>query len=236
MNIFKSHFWYNKSQRNGILFLILLIVVLQLTYAFLDFSSEELHETNTSELLVFQQEIDSLKAIEVESRKPKIYPFNPNFITDFKGKQLGMSLKEIDRLHQFRKQNKYVNSVKEFQQLTKISDSLLQTMVPYFKFPDWLTSKKNRNKKKKLSSIEKAFEEEDFEEISEEKEAIIKLNVNTATFKELLKIPGIDYDLCKKIFEFRDEVAELQDISEIKNIEGFPIEKYERIIVYLTAK
>ena len=39
-----------------------------------------------------------------------------------------------------------------------------------------------------------------------------------------------------KIFEFRYEVAELQDISELKKIEGFPLEEYNRIIVYLTAK
>ena len=236
MNIFKSHFWYNKSQRNGILFLILLIVVLQLVYVFVDFSSKEKQDVNTSELLAFQNQIDSLKAIEIENRKPKIYPFNPNFITDYKGEQLGMSLVEIDRLHQFRKQNKYVNSAREFQNLTKISDSLFKKISPYFKFPDWVTSKNNRNKNKKLTPIEKAFKESDFEEVSEEKKAIIKLNVNTATFKELLKIPGIDYELCKKIFEFRDEVAELQDISELKNIEGFPMEKYDRIIVYLTAK
>ncbi|APG64047.1 hypothetical protein LPB136_01080 [Tenacibaculum todarodis] len=236
MNIFKSHFWYNKSQRNGIFFLIILIVVLQLTYVFVDFSSEEIHDVNTSELLVFQNQIDSLKAIEIERRKPKTYPFNPNFITDYKGEQLGMSLVEIDRLHQFRKQDKFVNSTKEFQQLTKISDSLLQTISPFFKFPDWVTSKSKRTTFKKLNPIEKVFKEDDFEKASNTKKEIIKLNVNSATFKELLKIPGIDYELCKKIFEFRDEVAELQDISELKNIEGFPMEKYDRIIVYLTAK
>ena len=65
---------------------------------------------------------------------------------------------------------------------------------------------------------------------------ILKINVNTASFKEVLKNPYIDYDLCVKIFEYRDEVAELQDISELKNIEGFPIDKYDRIVVYLLAR
>ena len=240
MNYLKSHFWYNKRQRNGILFLLFLIILLQGIYVFFPFSSEEKQDTNNSELLAFQKEIDSLKAVEIENRKPKIYPFNPNFITDFKGEQLGMSLKEIDRLHNFRKQNKYVNSKREFQQLTKISDSLLNKISPYFKFPDWVIARNKRNQKKHKrqqnttqSSIEISTNSE---EASEEKEEIIKLNVNTATFKEVLKIPGIDYELCKKIFEFRDEVAELQDISELKNIEGFPLEKYDRIVVYLTAK
>ena len=58
----------------------------------------------------------------------------------------------------------------------------------------------------------------------------------TASFKEILSNPYIDYELCIKIFDFKDEVAELQSISEIKNIEGFPIEKYNRIVLYLHAK
>ena len=39
-----------------------------------------------------------------------------------------------------------------------------------------------------------------------------------------------------KIFELRDEVAELQSISELKNIEGFPLDKYEQLMLYLTLK
>ena len=69
-----------------------------------------------------------------------------------------------------------------------------------------------------------------------DKPIINKINVNTATFKELLKNPYIDYTLCKKIFEYRDEVAELQNISELKNIKDFPLDKYERIVLYLETE
>jgi len=52
----------------------------------------------------------------------------------------------------------------------------------------------------------------------------------------VLSNPYVEHDLCKKIFEFRDEVAEIQSIEELKNIEGFPIDKYDRIVLYLEAK
>lgn len=65
---------------------------------------------------------------------------------------------------------------------------------------------------------------------------IKKINVNTATFKEVLSIVYIDYELTKKIFDYRDEVAELQSLEELKQIEGFPIEKFDRIALYLQAK
>ncbi len=308
MKIFKSHFWYNKRQRNGVFFLLLLIIILQAIYVYVDFSSGNQVNVEGEELLAFTKELDSLKRIELEKRKPKIYPFNPNFITDFKGYQLRMSIEEIDRLHSFRKKNKYVNSIKEFQEVTKVSDTLLNKISPYFKFPDWVVKRNQQNQKKKqslksnisteskkdflkeiskesrtisTSDINKATQQ-DFETvngvgevISEriikyrnklqgysyssqlyevwglekstikeilkvfkiyQKPTIQKINVNTATFKQVLKNPYIDYELCKKIFEYRDEVAELQQISELRNIKDFPLDKYERIVLYLEAK
>ena len=69
-----------------------------------------------------------------------------------------------------------------------------------------------------------------------EKPVIIKNNINSLSFKELLKNPYIDYELCKKIFDYKEEIAEFQDISELKNIKDFPLVKYDRIVLYLSAK
>jgi DNA uptake protein ComE-like DNA-binding protein len=293
MKIFKSHFWYTKSQRNGIFILVLLIILLQCSIVFDVFSSDKIIDIKQTEILAFQKQIDSLKAVEIESRKPKMYPFNPNYITDFKGEELGMSLDEIDRLLVFRKTNKFVNSKKEFQKITRVSDSLLNKISPYFKFPNWVVKqnsqkplvllpvgKQSVSKNKKLSSTDiNLATAEDFQTVSGigaafsdriikyrsklqafsfdnqlyevwglEKEVadkvllvfkvrqqpiIKKVNVNAVTFKGLLKNPYIDYDLCIKIFNYRDEVAELQNLSELKNIKGFPLEKYDQIVLYL---
>ncbi|WP_428742107.1 ComEA family DNA-binding protein [Tenacibaculum sp.] len=299
MKIFKSHFWYNKRQRNGIFFLLLLIVIMQYIYVYVNFSSNEEESIKTTELITLQNQIDSLKVIELKKRTQKLYPFNPNYITDFKGYHLGMSLNEIDRLHKYRKQNKFVNSAGEFQQITKVSDSLLEAISPYFKFPDWVVKRQNKKKTKVVEStlgekhiynkvykistndINKATQQ-DLESVNGigevlaariikyrnklqgylfpsqlyevwgldketanrvlqafkiiEKPSIKKVNVNTATFKEVLKNPYINYELCKKIFEYRDEVAELQNISELRNIKDFPLDKYDRIVIYLEAK
>ena len=277
--------------------MVLLILLLQI-FIYTDvFSSGKINDVNQPELLAFQSQIDSLKAIEIENRKPKIYPFNPNYITDYKGEQLGMSLMEIDRLLAFRKTNKFVNSKNEFQKVTKVSDSLLDKISTYFKFPDWVVKRSEQNSKSSITStkvknsylkktisttdINKATAEDlrtisgigpafseriikyrsklqgfSFEsqlnevwgldkEVVEkvvsifkiiEKPTIKKVNVNTVTFKELLINPYIDYELCKKIFNYRDEVAELQDISELKNIDDFPLKLYDRIVLYLSAK
>ena len=289
----KSHFWYNNRQRNGIFFLLLLIVIFQGIYFFVDFSSDEKNKYNSSnEIALFQHEIDSLKLIEIEKRKPKLYPFNPSFITDYKGYKLGMSTQEIDRILAHRNKGLYINSAKQFQSVTKISDSLLALLSPQFKFPDWINKKKTY--KKKYSKIDTSeslnIAKQDLNTVSIDnlrdingigdklsarivkyrtsingfqndnqlakvyglkpeviekilqrytvltKLEIIKVNINIATFKEVLHLPYIDYELTKKIFQYRDEVAEIQDINELKNIVGFPMESFDKIALYLEAE
>ena len=131
----KSHFMFSKKQRSGIFLLLLLIVALQCIYFFVDFSSKEV-VVDENELIKYQNELDSLRKVEVENLKPKLSPFNPNYITDYKGYTLGMTNEEIDRLLAFRKENKWVNSAQEFQNVTKISDSYLQLFLLIFSFPN----------------------------------------------------------------------------------------------------
>ena len=61
-----------------------------------------------------------------------------------------MKIKEIDRLLAHRNKRLFVNSAKEFQEVTKISDSLFQAISPYFKFPEWV-QKKNREKEERFT-------------------------------------------------------------------------------------
>ncbi|HHC79280.1 MAG TPA: helix-hairpin-helix domain-containing protein [Flavobacteriia bacterium] len=301
MNNFKSHFRYTNRQRNGIFFLAACIIVLQVVYFFIgSFTNAPTKKNwaygNTGDMQVFQKEIDSLRQLAISTRstkKSKIYPFNPSFLTDYKGYRLGMSKEEIDRLLQYRANGNYINSAKEFQQVTEVSDSLLHTIEPYFKFPDWVIAN-NRNKKhpvslkssrisqntaiidlnsataeelriidgigEKLSHriinyrnklggflrddqlyevwyLDKEVADKVLERFQViDKPAIKKINVNTATFKEVLSIVYIDYELTKKILNYRDEVAEIQTLDELKKIDGFPLEKFERIALYLEAK
>ena len=146
-----SYFWYSRTQRNGILFLLVLIVVIQITYHSLDFYPKQ--EIDSQRIALIRNELDSLSKLSEEKAKPRIYPFNPNFITDYKGYQLGMSVKQIDRLHQFREKGKFVNSAKEFQQITKVSDSLLKTISPTLNIQIGLPKGKNRVQRKFFTNL-----------------------------------------------------------------------------------
>lgn len=292
MKTVKSHFLkFNKRQRNGILFLTLLIVIAQIGYFFTDFSSNELGADYQYQDQFFNTKIDSIKLVAGKLKNKTSYRFNPNFLTDFRASKLGLSVAEIDRLFAYRKTGKYVNSAKEFQNVTKISDSLLDKIKSLFKFPSWVNKpKKNAwktyDKSKpnepivvqdinKVTAIDlqkvngigetlskriikyrtklKGFYFKDqlkevyglspevidkihkrFQILSKPK--IKKININEATFKQVLHLPYMNYELTKKIFNYRDEFAEIQSLEELKKIDGFPIDKYNRIILYLSTE
>jgi len=294
----KSHFWYTKSQRNGILFLALLILIIQ--GVIMGFNSQSKPAIVTDNLLTIQLQhsIDSIKnARRNTAQQPRIFPFNPSYLTDKKGYQLGMSLEEIDRVLAHRAAGKFINSAQEFQQVSKVSDSLLQTIEPFFKFPAWLTEKKptkvtstphttSTNKEssirpqviadlntvdattltsvrgigKKLaqrivnyrdklggfSTNDQLYEVYYLDSVvansvlSKFKVLSIpqfeKIDLNSASFKDVLSIVYIDYELTKKIVDYRDEIAAYQTLDELKNIDGFPVDKFERIALYLRVK
>jgi DNA uptake protein ComE-like DNA-binding protein len=162
-----------------------------------------------------QSKVDSLKA-EKQNYIPKIYPFNPNFITDYKGSKLGMSVAEIDRLLNFRKTNQYVNSASEFQKVTQVSDSLLSTISPYFKFPDWVNKRKANN----------------FKPFEKKAEKIVLLDINHATKEDLIKIYGIGPALSDRILKQKELFGGFVSMKQMDDIWGLSPEVIENLNKY----
>ncbi|AWG27210.1 ComEA family DNA-binding protein [Flavobacterium kingsejongi] len=277
---------YTRQQRSGILLFFTVIIALQFGYFFSDTTFKEAPDAEQEQWLALQPGIEQQK-IEKAKIKAAILPFNPNYISDFKGYQLGMTPAEIDRLLDYRKTGRYVNSPEEFQQLTQISDSLLQQITPLFKFPDWRKNKKKASfsvvpKKDhpvfSMVDINTATQEELMgvkgigpalsKRILEQKEVLgafamleqlegirglsaevirelgkhfkvmagpplRKININTASLKELALFPYFSYPLSKEIVTFRSMNNGILNIEDLTKINGFPVEKLNYIALYL---
>lgn len=242
MKNLKSHFRFNKQERSGIFFLLLIIVLLQVGHYLFSFFSEDAPSDSFTVDIETQTQIDALKEAALKKDTVKIYPFNPNFITDYKGYVLGMSPEEIDRLHAFRKQNKFANTPEEFQQVTLVSDSLLDVISPYFKFPEWTQSAKresapnNPNVRANTSGRETATHP-DFENGTVKKassssnhppEALKDLN--GATAEELRTIYGVGEKLSARIIKFRDRLGGFLVDEQLYDVYGLEPEVVERTL------
>ena len=208
MNKLKSYFLFSREHRSGIFLLFAIIIIVQLGYFFL--KDNFISTNNTSEdkaWLSVQNEIDSLKNIQA-TKKDTIYPFNPNYITDYRGYKLGMSIQEIDRLHAYRKKGKFVNSAEEFQQVTKVSNDFIVKVSPYFKFPDWVKNKTS-------------FTSEKFHKfLPKEKEKIVQKDINTASREDLIAVYGIGEKLADKILQEKEKFGCFVSMEQFQFIWG----------------
>jgi DNA uptake protein ComE-like DNA-binding protein len=292
MNSFKSHFKFSKQERSGIFFLLLFISIIQLGYLFYSFMVSGTSSTHFIIDKQAQSQINELKKNALSKDSVVVFPFNPNYITDYKGYSLGMSVPEIDRLHDFRAADKFINSVEGFQKVTLVSDSLLNRISPYFKFPDWVNQQHFKKKEtsvysqtnsrpskiivkdintatalelkvingvgEKLSARIVKFRDRlggfvDDEHVSEvyglepvvvqriierfkvlSPPEIIKVNINTASVSEMSKLIYLNYTISNAISQYRKENGVIHSFDELKNIDGFPSEKINRISLYLS--
>ena len=212
---FKSYFQYSKSQRSGIFLLIIICVVSQFAFFYLYPSSNKTNSIEKQKWLAFQTIIASLKTDKI-NYVPKIYPFNPNFITDYKGSKLGMSVAEIDRLLDFRKTNQYVNSASEFQKVTQISDSLLKAISPFFKFPDWVNKRVTNN----------------FKPYEKKTENRVIIDINLATKEDLIKVYGIGPALSDRILKQKELFGGFVSMNQLDDIWGLQPEVIENLNKY----
>ncbi len=202
---------FTRSQQLGILILCVVIISLQILLfsdGLFQKTSLSLKDNNAKEWLALQKKVDQLKQNLVQ-KKDTIYPFNPNFISDYKGYKLGMSTAEIDRLHQFRGQNQWVNSVADFQEVTQVSDSLLQKIAPYFKFPDWV---KDKNKSV-FSTAHK----------------IIQIDINQASSQDLIAISGIGEILSERILQQKEQLGGFVSMEQLGWIFGITPVVHQRL-------
>ena len=205
---------FSKGHYFGIAIMLALIGLLQMCFYWSNnqSSSDEISvSVDDKNWLLQQNGIDSLKEVNQENAA-KIYPFNPNFISDYKGYKFGMSVEQIDRLHNFRKQNKYVNSKAEFQKLTGVSNEWMNKYAPYFKFPDWVTNNKENKFQSNFDNKYQKFEKKETK--------IVIQDINTANQEELEKVYMIGEKLALKIIAEREKFGGFSDMEQLSFIWG----------------
>ncbi|MFK8283851.1 helix-hairpin-helix domain-containing protein [Capnocytophaga canis] len=213
--------FFKRNQRIGIFLLLLLIVLIQIAYFVVDFS-EKTSERSSQLFANIEKQVDSLRTVALRPKKDTIYPFNPNYITDYKGYILGMSTEEIDRLLAFRKQGKFVNSTQEFQNITKISDSLLKKIAPAFKFPEWVNNKKSNDYQKVKTSLTSSHKE--------------KQDINTATKEQLMEVKGVGNVLSDRILKYKERLQGFVEMDQLAEVYGLETDVVERLKIQFEVK
>lgn len=167
---------------------------------------------NAKQAQAYNQLLDSLAHLAQLQNTPKRYPFNPNFLTDYKGYTLGMSVQEIDRLLAYRAKGLWVNSAADFKKVTQVSDSLLAQMSPYFKFPAWVNAPYKSTYKKRMSPKGP------------------KKPLNLATPEDLQEVYGIGPVLSQRIVALRDRLGGFSNTSQLNAVYGLSEQTKDKVL------
>ncbi len=209
---------YTRAQRSGIFVLLLVLLGIQLLIYFTgQLRYTPVTNPEAEEWLSQQIAIDSLKR-QNRTSEIQLQPFNPNFISDYKGYILGMTVAEIDRLQAFRAQNKYVNSVAEFRRVTQMDEKRLAKIAPYFKFPEWVNQKIHKTQSFSYPIAERQ-EKKDF-----------RIDINKATREELRKIYGIGEALSERIIKEKEKFGAFVSTEQFRYIWGLSDEVIEQLM------
>ena len=114
----------------------------------------------------------------------------------------------------------------QFQEVTKVSDSLLNKISPYFKFPDWIT-----NPKPKSNNYNNSFAKNDKPKTFNQ-----KVDLNKATASQLQKVYGVGEKLSDRIIKYRTKFGGFIADVELSEVYGLMPEVIERIREDFTVK
>jgi competence ComEA-like helix-hairpin-helix protein len=211
-----NSFRFNKSQQIGIILLFIIILLLQTSIFLFDhfYPHREMKQIIPPDL---QKQYDSLKKIRLKKKKTKIYPFNPNYITEYKAYFLGIDLSALQKIQNYRSKGRYFQSKQEFKQVSGISDSLFQALAPYINIPHY-----------------KSYPKTGFKE----NHKISNRNINNTTAEDLQTISGIGPVLSKRIIKYRESMGGFSQKEQINNVYGLDPEVIKKLwkVFYLPNK
>ena len=73
-------------------------------------------------------------------------------------------------------------------------------------------------------------------QVTTDPQMILKMDLNTVTFKEMLRHPYFEYFLVKAIFSYRDKVKRIRSVDELRDLDIMYDELYEKIAPYLSVE
>jgi DNA uptake protein ComE-like DNA-binding protein len=150
--------------------------------------------------------IDSLMGVQITSDKLRdtIYPFNPNYISDFKAYQLGISMSAVDRIRSYRAAGSYLYSENDLKQVAGLSDIEMNRIRPYLKLP--------KIKKAKNPITER-----------------VKTEINSATAEALQEVYGIGPVLGQRIVTLRKQLGGFLIKDQLDDVWGLKPEVQEQL-------
>ena len=194
----KNYFTFNKKERNGILLLSFVLLVLVVFYQF-SYLLKPKQQTDFSDFKKAIAELDYIMESKEVVKEVSLFYFNPNTLDDQGWIALGLPEGKLKVLRNYQKSGGYFKQKEDLQSCYAIGDDFYNTIKDYVSIP----------KTKKPATIN-----------HQPKITNKIIELNKADSLTLISIKGIGPFYAKQIINYRDELGGFLSFSQFTEIWG----------------
>ncbi|MFA6949088.1 MAG: helix-hairpin-helix domain-containing protein [Lentimicrobiaceae bacterium] len=229
----KDYLSFTKSERNGILILLSLIIIVLFIPRF--FVADKKPEEVSSELYKIEIEKflkddrvnesyenkwqeDKSSGRKVSRFNPVV--FNPNRLDKDGWVKMGFSPKQADVIIKYRSKGGHFTKKEDFKKLFIIDDEVYRIFEPYITIDE-----KDRIVDKRFDAV---VNKSDLSKYTGSN--VYKVEINSADSIELLKIRGIGPTFARRIIKYRDKLGGYSGIAQLAEVYGMDSTRFSSIM------
>ena len=236
--MWKDFFYYSRSERRAVcflLFLIALLLVAIIFYSKRDNASSDLAE-NSAEVESFWEDVKKVKEHSAKESKDDcsdahrtglFFEFDPNSADSIELSRLGLPSYVVKNVLKYRAKGGRFKTPASFSKIYGLTPELFAELEPYICIPEQLSVRKKNQVFLKTDSIRVESRQLSSEKYSQG----TKVNVNMADTIELKKIPGIGCVIARNIVAYRQRLGGFYDLEQLLEVRFFTPELLEWFVL-----
>ncbi len=227
----KEFFYFTKSDRKVILFLLISVTVVSGLFFYVGGDNRTTELTREDSLTMThlplssgEYEHDYITYRVDGGQKAELFPFDPNTADSTALLKLGLRPWQVRNIYKYRAAGGVYRRPTDFARLYGLTQKQYKAMEPYIHIgTDYLPAA--------LLAAKERVPERDTIQYPVKLKANEKLPLNTADTAALRKVPGIGRYYAREIAWYRDRLGGFYRVDQLKEIEGFP----EEALAYFTV-
>ena len=219
-NSIRKYFGISRTEANGILVLILLLVLIILSPSVYKNIFKGEYTSYDADSLLLDSLIRIFENIPVSGRtagsieqvqKDTVFSFNPNEITFHQMIVLGFDSIIAKRIIKFRNSGGEFKIKKDLLRIYDLPEILYTKLEDYISLPDTTEISTYKSQRNLVYTIDS---------IPEQKIEMTLFNINDVDTSDLMTIPGIGRILSKRIIKYRDLLGGYSNINQLNDVYG----------------
>ncbi len=241
MNKLREYFTFTRSERNGILVLLVLIVILAASPKFIGFFIKKQkvdytqYEAEIDKFIASSQNQDinnNLYNINLDTIKKEYFYFDPNTISEMDLYKLGVSQKLAKTWINYRNKGGKFFDKEDVKRIYGLPDSIYIQLEPYISIHSKEYEKKSnyewKNKSNTFKNNDK-FQQLNYPQNNYPKKTTTAIQINNADTVILCTLPGIGPGYARLIIKYRNKLGGFVKKEQLLEVYGFNQEMYAKI-------